>query len=289
MLDSLSAAFRDWASDLGPERVLGEAQANERYGPGTGGPGRVISGALIPQSVAEVVSLVRVAGLHRIPLYPISTGHNWGYGTAQPTRDHCVVVDLSKMNRIVDFDPALGVVSVEPGVTQGQLSRYLLDHHQPFMVPVTGAGPHCSLLGNALERGYGITPTADHFAAVMRLEAVLANGRLYRSALSEMGGDRIDKAYKWSIGPYLDGLFAQGNAGIVTQMTLALARRPERIEAFFFTADDASFDGLVEGVREVLGELPGITGAINLMNRRRVLAMTCPYPTGSVGPQGVLS
>ena len=36
-------------------------------------------------------------------------------------------------------------------------------------MPVTGAGPNCSLLANALERGYGITPPTDHFGAVTRL------------------------------------------------------------------------------------------------------------------------
>ena len=79
-----------------------------------------------------------------------------------------------------------------------------------------------------LERGYGITPYADHFAAVTALEAVLPDGRIYRSALSELGGATVDRAYKWGIGPYIDGLFAQGNFAVVTNMTIALAPRPVR-------------------------------------------------------------
>lgn len=289
MSNFFSAALEAWRAELGPSEVLTDSEAAERYGICTTPLQRRIAGALIPSDTAQVSTLVRIAAQHKIPLYPISTGRNWGYGSANPTQDNCVVVDLSRMDRILDMDRELGVVTVQPGVTQGQLSRYLQDNDLSFLVPVTGAGPDCSLVGNALERGYGITPIADHFAAVTSLEAVLADGSLYRSALSEMGGGRIDKSYKWSVGPYLDGLFAQGNMGIVTQMSLALARRPERIEAFFFSTRDAErLPQLVEAVREVLAELPGITGSINLMNRHRVLAMTCPYPHDRVGAQGVL-
>jgi hypothetical protein len=49
----------------------------------------------------------------------------------------------------------------------------------PFLVPVTGAGPNCSLLGNALERGDGVVPHADHFGAVTALAAVLPDGEMY--------------------------------------------------------------------------------------------------------------
>jgi hypothetical protein len=84
------------------------------------------------------------------------------------------------LQQIVDFDAELGTVTLEPGVTQGMLAAFLERERQPFLVPVTGAGPTCSLVGNALERGYGITPFADHFGAVLSLEAVLPDGRVYR-------------------------------------------------------------------------------------------------------------
>ena len=85
------------------------------------------------------------------------------------------------------------MVTVQPGVTQGALREYLDRHDLPFLVPVTGAGPTCSILGNALERGYGITPYADHFASLMSVNAVLADGTQYRSPLSEMGGEQVDR------------------------------------------------------------------------------------------------
>jgi 4-cresol dehydrogenase (hydroxylating) len=286
----LDLAICAWRARIGQRAVLPGMAAQQKYGMCTTGVERSIPAALLPRSVDDVVAILDIARRNAIPLYPISTGHNWGYGTANPVSDGCVVLDLSGLNRILDLDAELGLVTVEPGVTQQILYDYLDRNKLPFLVPVTGAGPHCSLIGNALERGYGITPYADHFAAVTALEAVLPNGRVYRSALSELGGESVDRAFKWGIGPYLDGLFAQGNFAVVTQMTIALAPRPERTEAFFFGVEkDADLEGTVRAIRRVLRALGGVTGSVNLMNSRRVLAMMVPYPHGRVGNDGLLT
>ena len=285
----LAAALSSWRACLGTDRVLDAAVAAQHYGTDTIGQGRIVPAALLITERAEVRAALEIARRHRISLYPISTGNNWGYGGASPVVDNCVVLDLSGMNRIIKMDQEFGLVTVEPGVTQGQLRDYLDRHALRFMVPTTGAGPNCSLVGNALERGYGITPHADHFGAVTALEAVLPDGRLYRSALADLGAETLDQAFKWGLGPYLDGLFAQGNIGVVTQMTIALAPQPERVEAFFFgIAADEGLESAVLAVRGILRTLGVMVGAINLMNARRVLAMTVPYPSDLVGSDGVL-
>ncbi len=285
----LFSATQAWRQCLGEAAVVSGALAQQRYGSCTTGIERAIPAALQPKSVDDVRALVTIAGEHAVPLYPVSTGNNWGYGTAVPAGDGCVVVDLSGLDRIVEMDPQAGLVTIEPGVTQQQLSDFLKANALPFLVPVTGAGPHCSLVGNALERGYGITPYADHFAAVTAIEAILPDGRLYRSALSEHGGQAIDRAYKWGIGPYLDGLFAQAGLGVVTQMTIALAPRPERIEGFLFAVDhDSGLEPAVTAVQQVLRALGGVIGSVNLMNTHRVLAMTAPYPSDRAEAEGAL-
>lgn len=287
--EDLAAALTSWQAVLGSDRVLAAAGATRRYGSDTSGPGMALAGALFIRERAEVTAVLETARRHRVPLYPISTGNNWGYGGASPVCDGCVVLDLSGMDRIVEMDRELGLVTLEPSVTQGKLRAYLDQHAPGFMVPTTGAGPNCSLVGNALERGYGITPNADHFGAVTALEAVLPDGRLYRSALAELGVETVDRTFKWGLGPYLDGLFSQGNLGIVTQMTIALAPRPERVEAFFFgIKDEGHLGDAVLAVQGILRTLGGTAGAINLMNARRVLAMTVPYAAELVGADGVL-
>lgn len=285
----LSAALAQWRTCLGDARVLDGRVAQETYGTCTTAIERQIPAALKPTSVEDIPDILVIARRHRVPLYPISTGHNWGYGTALPVIDGCVILDLSDLDRIVDMDGMLGVVTVEPGVTQQKLFDHLERERLPFLVPTTGAGPDCSLVGNALERGYGITPYADHFSAVTAIEAILPDGRTYRSSLAELGGDVVDRAFKWSPGPYIDGLFAQGNFGIVTRMTIALAPRPERIAAFLFAIrEEEGLETAVAGVQQVLRRLGGVAGSINLMNARRVLAMMTPYPASLTGPDGIL-
>jgi FAD/FMN-containing dehydrogenase len=286
---SLETALRAWRSILGEAGVLSRQAAADAYGASTTGAERTFLAALRPTDRDQVQRLVEISARERVPLYPISTGHNWGYGCALPAREGCVLLDLSALQRILDFDPELGTVTVEPGVTQGMLAAFLERERQPFLVPVTGAGPTCSLVGNALERGYGITPIADHFGAVLSLEAVLPDGRVYRRAFADHGGTAVDRAFKWGVGPYLDGLFTQGGFGVVTNMTIGLARRPEAVKAFVFGVEGDHLDRLVTDVRAILGRFPGAVGGINLMNAHRVLAMAAPYPREAIGADGLIA
>lgn len=282
-------AVAAWTQLLGQERVLAAHAAAQRYGVNTEALTRSLAAALLPETTAEVADIVRIAARHRVPVYPISTGRNWGYGSSLPVADGCAIVDLSRLNRIVACDAELGLVTVQPGVTQQQLADFLDERGLPFLVPVTGAGPDCSLLGNALERGYGLTPHADHFGALTSLEAVLPDGSVYRPALTELGGATVDRAFKWGLGPYLDGLFSQGNFGIVTEATIALARRPERVEGFFFTVRRAAdLEAATAAVQDLLRTLGPVVGGINLMNARRVVAMLEPFPKEQVSPGSVM-
>jgi FAD/FMN-containing dehydrogenase len=244
---------------------------------------------LRPRSVAEIVQTVEIAARFRLPLHPISTGHNWGYGTALAVANESVVVDLSQMGGIRDFDEDLGVVTVEPGVTQSALAEFLRQRDAPFLVPVTGAGPSCSILGNALERGYGITPISDHASSVMAIEAVLPDGSIFRPVFADLGAPEAARVFRWGIGPYLNGLFLQGGFGIVTSMTVALARRPEVMKAFVMSvSEDVTHEQLITAIRQILRLFPSTVGGINLMNAHRVLAMSAPYPRARLGADGLI-
>jgi FAD/FMN-containing dehydrogenase len=271
---SVAVALAAWRHLLGEQAVLSSTDAERIYGSCTTGDARALAGALKPTRKEEIQAIVQIAVQYGVSLYTISTGHNWGYGCALPVVDDCVILDLSSLTAITDFDPDLGVVTVGPGVTQAALAQFLAQSGDRFLVPVTGAGPNASILGNALERGYGITPIADHFLAVQSVEAVLADGRIYQPALAELGPGRLDRFFKWGIGPHLDGMFTQSNLGIVTSMTIALARRAESMQAFFLTLRSAEeLEVAVECVRRMLQALPGMIGGVNVMNRERVTAL----------------
>lgn len=284
-----SEALESWRRLPGVCGTLACEAAEAAYGSDTGGARRRLAGAVIVDDADALPEIVKVAARLRVALYPISTGRNWGYGSALPAADDCVVVDLSRLRRILDFDGELGTVTVEPGVTQQMLAEFLDEGHHAFMVPVTGAGPDASLLGNALERGYGITPISDHFAAVTDIQAVLADGTIYRTALAEAGCHELARLSRWGLGPYLTGLFSQGALGIVTRMTLQLARRPACIQAGLFgLAADGDLEDAVAKIQHLLASLPGIIGGVNLMNQHRVLAMVAPYPASSLDEHGLI-
>jgi len=283
------SALSDWAQLLGSAHVLNAQTAQTVYGADTTGVARRLLGALQISDSELLPEVMRIAGRHGVPVYPISTGNNWGYGTSLPASNDCVILDLSRLARILHFDTELGVVTLEPGVTQGMLADFLDQGGHPFLVPATGAGPHCSLLGNALERGYGITPYTDHFAAVTDLEAVLPDGTLYYTALREAGGEDLARLFKGGIGPASTGLFTQSSFGVVTRMSIALARRPECIKACLFSLKRDDQLGLaVTRVREILSSLPGIVGGLNLMNQHRILAMAAPFPHNRLDASGMI-
>lgn len=285
----ISEALDNWSRLLGPAQVITGDELDARYGQDTGGARRAVPAALKIADRVTLPDVMRIARRCNVAVYPISTGKNWGYGSSLPVRDGCVILDLSGMNKIIHFDTDFGVVTLEPGVTQGMLSEFLDTHCHPFLVPVTGAGPGCSLLGNALERGYGVTPFTDHFGAVTDLEAVLADGSIYKSTMREVAGDELARLFKWGLGPYVDGIFTQAGFGIVTQMSIALARRPLATKACLFSLrDDSLLETAILRIRDVMGSLSGIMGAINLMNQHRVLSMTAPFPSDRLGTDGMI-
>lgn len=285
----LSLAINQWQALLGERQVLLGEAVTATYGDDTSGGVRHIPAALQITDHASLPAIMRIASEHHVPVYPISTGKNWGYGSSLPAQNGCVILDLGRLTKIIHFDAELGVITVEPGVTQGMLADFLEAGNHPYLVPVTGAGPSCSLLSNALERGYGVTPHVDHFGAVTDIEAVLADGTLYRTALREAGGEELARLFKYGVGPYFTGLFTQSGFGIVTRMSIVLSRRPECVKVCFFgLRDDALLEPAVEAIRTILIKLPGTVGAINLMNQHRVLSMSAPYPVDRVGADGLI-
>ena len=189
---------------------------------------RTASAAVAPDTADQVVELVKVANRYRIPIYPISTGKNLGYGGAAPALAGSVVLDLKRMNRIVEIDERHGYVVVEPGVSYFDLYQYIQERGLKLWIdcPSPGWG---SVLGNALDGGVGVTlaPYRSHFDAQCGIEVVLPNGRMMRTGMGAMPGAKTWQQFKPGFGPRIDGLFKQSNFGVVTKMGIWLMPAPE--------------------------------------------------------------
>jgi 4-cresol dehydrogenase (hydroxylating) len=231
-----------------------------------------------------VCEVVRIANRHTVSIYPVSSGKNWGYGSRVPVVSGCALVDLSGMKRIVDFSERLGYVTVQPGVTQKDLYDFLSAGKSKLWMDATGSSPDCSLIGNAMERGFGHTPYGDHFAQVCALEVVLPNGEVINTGFAGLPGAKAGRVYRWGAGPSLDGLFSQSNFGIVTEMTTWLMPAPEYFQAFFFQSDrEDGLAAIVDALRPL--RIDGtLRSAIHIANDYKVLAGIQQFPAGETEP-----
>ncbi len=282
VLDALRAV-------VGEGFVQDDAEVRKRRARTTLPTGTVPRVIVQPASTQEVQAVVKIAASFKFPIHPISGGKNWGYGDACALTHGQILLDLKRMNRIVEVDAELGYAIIEPGVTQGELAEYLEAHDLPFMPDATVAGPSASIVGNTLERGFGHTPHGDRFLHTCGMEIVLADGRVLKTGFGHFENAQAASVYKWGVGPYLDGIFTQSNLGIVTQMTFWLLPKPECFKAFFFSVKNPEdIGGLVDALRPL--RMNGtLTTPIHIGNDLRVISMTQAYPWEEMQGQTPLS
>ncbi len=281
MLDP--AALRQWELVLGTENVIASEEALRAAAQATFPVRQSVPAILRPATREEVRRCLLIASHFSVPVYPVSSGKNWGYGSGVPVTDGCVILDLSRMSRILDFSEELGYVTVEPGVTQGQLFEFLRTRNSRLWIDGTGSSPDCSLVGNTLERGFGHTPYGEHAANVCDFEVTLSTGETIETGPARFPGALAAPVYRWGLGPSLDGLFAQSNFGVVTRMTFWLMPAPEYFQAFFFRCDSpGGLPALVDALRPL--RMSGtLRSAIHIGNDYKVLAGIRQYPWTETG------
>jgi 4-cresol dehydrogenase (hydroxylating) len=186
-----------------------------------------IPGAAVgPQSAEEVQAIVRLANEYKVPLWPISRGKNLGYGAAAPNMPGTVVLDLGRMKRIIEVNERYGYCLIEPGVGFFDLFAYLQENKIPLWMSVP-ANAWGSVVGNALERGYGYTPYGENTKNICGMEIVLPNGEMIRTGTGAMSNSPNWHLFKYGFGPSWDQVFVQSNYGVVTKMGMWLMPEPE--------------------------------------------------------------
>lgn len=233
----LSAALKAFQAVIGADNVfasdMDRVAYSDHYSPDEN---RHMPGAAVaPGSVEEVQAIVRLANDHKLPLWPISRGKNFGYGGAAPVLKGSVVLDLTRMKKI-ELDPDNGTVLVEPGVGFFDLYDHLQKNRIPLWLSVPG-NSWGSVAGNALDRGVGYTPYGDHSAQICGLEVVLPTGGLVRTGMGAMKGSPNWQLYRNGFGPGWDQMFCQSNFGIVTKLGLWLMPEPEALLGYDFEFD----------------------------------------------------
>jgi 4-cresol dehydrogenase (hydroxylating) len=222
--DQAMAAF---ARAIGAEWVLATDEDRETY-LDMYSPGReeshAASAALAPASVEQIQAVLKIANEFRIPLWPISRGKNFGYGGAAPRMPGTVMLDLGRMNRILEVNQKLGYCVLEPGVGFFDLWDHLKQNKIPLQMGIPGNG-WGSVIGNAMERGF--SPAGDHSNNICGLEILLPSGELVRTGMGAMDGGKAWALFKHGFGPSWDQMVVQGNYAIVTKMCLWMKQEDE--------------------------------------------------------------
>jgi 4-cresol dehydrogenase (hydroxylating) flavoprotein subunit len=274
---ALSSALHEWKELLGAVNVQHDQATLDSASTATFAATSRVAAILRPATRPELQDVVRIGNRHRVPIYPISTGKNWGYGSRVPPRDG-VLVELARLNRIVDFDEELGYVTIEPGVTQRQLFAFLKGQNSRLWMDATGASPDCSIVGNTMERGFGHTPAGDHCSNICGLEVVLGNGEVIETGFARFANSTTGPLSRWGVGPSLDGLFSQSRLGIVTRMTVWLMPAPEHFEAFFYSCGHEDGLGPIVDALRPLRMDGTLRSVMHIGNDYKVVNATSQYP-----------
>ena len=180
---ALEATLDDIRAAVGAEHVLTDADDLREFRDPywfAGWDDYEASAVVQPASVEELQAIVRVANDHGVPLWVSSQGRNNGYGGSSPRVRGAVVVNLRRMNRVLEIDGDAAYAVVEPGVSFFELYEAVRGsgHKLWISVPDLGWG---SVIGNALEYGVGYTPYGEHANNVCGLEVLLPSGDLVRT------------------------------------------------------------------------------------------------------------
>ncbi len=192
------------------------------------------SAVVIPSNAEEVAAAVRILAQAGIPFLPRGAGTGISGGAV--SLGGAVIIEMARLNRILEIDYENQLAVVEPGVINVQLSQATAPSGFHY-APDPSSQMACTIGGNVAENSggphclkYGMT--TNHVLAV---EVVLPSGEMVT-----LGGGGVDSA-----GYDLLGLFvgSEGTFGIVTKATLKLTRLPQSVKtmlAEFMTVTDAS-------------------------------------------------
>ncbi|MFS0850328.1 FAD-binding oxidoreductase [Novosphingobium panipatense] len=213
---------------------------------------QVLPGAVVrPGTVEELQAVVREAAAANVRFTVRGGGASYTDGYNAVDGSH-LLIDMSRLNRIVEIDEFNGYVTVEAGVTWLQLSDALAAKglRTPFRGPFSGIAATVggSMSQNSISHGSGAWGISAESA--LAFDIVLADGRLLRTGTGGMG----EKPFGRHAGPDLTGLFTGdcGVFGLKARVTLPLLRNKpaHRVLSFAF----AEFAQMHESMRRIAME-----------------------------------
>ncbi|MDR7470110.1 MAG: FAD-linked oxidase C-terminal domain-containing protein [Armatimonadota bacterium] len=218
---------------------------------------------VFPTSAEEVVRVVRWAEEHSVPL--VARGAGTGLSGGAVARGG-VIVEFSRMNRILALDEVGRTVTVQPGVVNQDLDAFVASRGL-YYPPDPASGRACTLGGNVAENSggphcfkYGVTTNY-----VAGLDVVLADGRRMR-----LGGLALDPP-EYDFCGLVTG--SEGTLALVVGITVRLLRRPPAVQTMM-----AAFDSLEQAGEAVSAVIAaGLTPSTLEMMDQKIMGIVEDY------------
>ena len=237
-------------------------------------PGCVV----LPGGADEVQAVVRACAEEGVPFVARGAGTGLS-GGALPVADG-IVISLARLDRVLEVDVASQRVTVEPGVTNLDVTRAVAPYGL-FYAPDPSSQQVCTIGGNVAENSGGAHCLKNGFTVnhVTQAKVVLADGEL--AVLGS--GKSLDQDGMDLLGAFVG---SEGTLGIAVEVTLRVLRVPESV-----TTQLAAFRSLEEGgaaVSAIIGA--GIVpAAIEMMDRLTIEAAEEAFHPGyAAGSESVV-
>jgi len=191
---------------------------------------------VMPRTTQEIQRIVLLANKEKLPIIPMG-GSLTLSGLCIPHRKG-VVLDLKRMDSILEVNETSRYVLVEPGVSQGALQSYLAIKHPELMHSIPDAPPANTIAGNILIHGSGhlSQETGFHTEMLNGLEVVLPTGEICKTG----SGSISPKWFARAPLPDLTGLFLGwfGTTGVVTKLSIRLYPKPLKKDVMMFVTEN---------------------------------------------------
>jgi D-lactate dehydrogenase (cytochrome) len=212
---------------LGPDHVATDIETRTFYSTDLSWRDRAVAAVVIrPGSTEELARAVGAATHAGFAVVPRGGGMSYTSGYT-PEREASVLLDMRRMNRVLEVNTQDMFVRVEAGCTWKDLHEALAPHgvRTPYWGPLSGAYATVggALSQNSLFHGSGTGGTAAE--SLLGLEVVLADGTILRTG---SGAHRNSNGFWRHFGPDITGLFTAdtGAFGVKAVATLRLVTNP---------------------------------------------------------------
>lgn len=257
---------------LAPQNVLTETAERYAYAQDATNLPRIKNlpdAVVFVETIEEVQNVVRLANKYKTPV--ICRGAGTNVVGACSTEHGGIVLNFSKMNKILEISAENMTARVQPGVIVGELQKQA--EELGLYYPPDPSNLAVSTIGGSIAQASGGARTFKYGSTkdyVLDLLVVTADGNILRT-----GSSTIKNATGYNLNTLFVG--SEGTLGIVVEATMKLIPKPETVRvimAYFDTVREA-----VETVNTII-EQRIYPATLDFMDKNAIQTVERFYPAG---------